>query len=304
LDWPTAPLERSPRRLLTRCLPSTRRPACGHPCSPGRKHCGAWQAGGSLAAGLPEWLRLSQPGLGGPSGLTGLDAYRPPFLALIAFAAVAALLLVTLEDKNPNSTSPATPVRGWLPRRSLGVITRYSLALGMFGLGLGVAVQLLPLWFKLRFGADEAALAPWYAAAQLLSLSSIVASPWLDRRFGGAFAVLLVQVTGGLCLLGIALYSPVFEVAAVAFVARNVLANMGWPLQQSMLMTAVVSEERATAAGIGFAVWGLANAAGPAVAGVMIQSGSLAMPLVLGSIAYVLGGLAFGLGFRRLPRRA
>jgi hypothetical protein len=232
-----------------------------------------------------------------------LDAYRPPFLALIGFAAVATLLLLPL-GKRGGSGSDVPRFQGWLPRRSVGVITRYSLALGMFGLGLGVAVQLLPLWFKLRFGADEATLAPWYAAAQLLSLSSVVLSPWLDRLVGGAIAVLLVQVTGGAALLGIALFSPTFEFAAVAFVARNVLANVGWPLQQSMLMTAVVPEERATAAGVGFAVWGLANAAGPALAGSMIQSGSLALPLVLGSIAYVLGGLAFGLGFRTLPRRA
>jgi len=63
---------------------------------------------------------------------------------------------------------------------------------------------------------------------------------------------------------------------------RNLLANLAWPMQQSLLMTAVVAEERASAAGIGFAVWGLANAAGPALAGVMIQNGSLEMPLLLG----------------------
>ena len=42
----------------------------------------------------------------------------------------------------------------------MGVISRYALALGMFGLGLGIAVQLLPLWFKLRFGVEEATLGP------------------------------------------------------------------------------------------------------------------------------------------------
>jgi predicted MFS family arabinose efflux permease len=63
-------------------------------------------------------------------------------------------------------------------------------------------------------------------------------------------------------------------------------------------MTAVVAEERASAAGIEFAVWGLTNAAGPALAGVMIQNGSLEMPLVLGAVAYATGGLAFGFGFR------
>jgi predicted MFS family arabinose efflux permease len=82
---------------------------------------------------------------------------------------------------------------------------------------------------------------------------------------------------------------------------RNLLANLAWPMQQSTLMTSVVAEERASAAGIGFAVWGLANAAGPALAGVLIQNGSLDLPLVLGAVAYAIGGVAFGVGFRRVP---
>ena len=113
-------------------------------------------------------------------------------------------------------------------------------------------------------------------------------------------AVLLVHVIGGVCLIAIALVLPVFEVAAIAMLVRNVLANVAWPLQQSLLMSSVVPEERATAAGVGFAVWGLANAVGPALAGVMLQNGSLALPLLLGSVGYIIGGVAFGVGFRRV----
>jgi hypothetical protein len=51
---------------------------------------------------------------------------------------------------------------------------------------------------------------------------------------------------------------------------------------------------------VGFAAWGLANAAGPALAGVMMQNGSLELPLLLGSAAYIMGGIAFGFGFRRV----
>jgi len=250
---------------------------------------------GSVAAGAPEWLRSMRPDLG------ELDAYRPPFVVLIVLAGVAALLLIPLDEVGTNRLAPAAHQRGgWLPRRSAGIIARYAFAIGLFGLGLGIAVQLLPLWFKLRFGADEALLGPWYAAAAVLSLGSVVISPWLHRQLGGAMAVLLVQLLGGLSLLSIAVIAPAFEIAAIAFVVRSVLANLAWPLQQSMLMTVVVPEERATAAGIGFSIWGLANAAGPAIGGLMIQSSWLSLPIVLGSAAYILGGLAFGLGFRHI----
>jgi MFS family permease len=250
---------------------------------------------GALCAGLPELLRQARPELG------NLEVYRPPFIAVSVLAAVATVVLLPLSETATERRSVTSRSASWLPTRSFGVIARYALALGLFGLGLGVAVQLLPLWLALRFGVDEAALGPWYAVGQVLSLSSVALSPWLDRRLGGAFAVLVVQVLGGACLLAIALVAPIFEVAAAASVMRNLLANLAWPMQQSLLMTTVVAEERASAAGIGFAVWGLANAAGPVLAGMMIQNGSLEMPLVLGAVAYVIGGVAFGLGFRSVP---
>jgi MFS family permease len=252
---------------------------------------------GALCAGLPELLRRMLPGLG------NLEAYRPPFIAVIVLAGVATIVLLPLSETSAEPRRTSARSGTWLPRRSFGVIGRYALALGLFGLGLGVAVQLLPLWFALRFGVDETALGPWYAAGQVLSLSSVALSPWLDRRLGSALAVLLVEVLGGVCLMAIALVAPLFAFAAAASVLRNLLANLAWPMQQSLLMTTVVAEERASAAGIGFAVWGLANAAGPALAGLMIQNGSLEMPLLLGAVAYAAGGLAFGVGFRGVQSR-
>src|SRR4030095_3577105 len=136
-----------------------------------------------------------------------LGAYRPPFVFIIGLTIVATLLLLPMRRSvcDLGEVTGTAQDRGWLARGSLGVIARYSLALGMFGLGLGIAVQLLPLWFNLRFGVDEATLGPWYAGAQLLSLGSVVISPWLDRRLGSAMAVLLVHTLGSLCLFCIAL---------------------------------------------------------------------------------------------------
>ncbi len=258
-------------------------------------------AGGSLSAGLPELLRTAQP------DLSTLESYRPPFLAIIVLAAMATVVLLPLREATPPLDAASTPAsvgharekQPWWPRKSASVIARYSLALGLFGLGLGMAVQLLPLWLKLRFGVDEATMAPWYGTAQLLSLSSVVISPWLDRRLGSGLSVMIVHVLGAACLFAIALLAPTFQIAALAFLLRNVLANVAWPLQQALLMTRAAPEERASAAGVGFSVWGFTNAAGPAVGGSLMQAGSLTLPIVLGGIAYALGGLAFGLGFRR-----
>ena len=83
---------------------------------------------------------------------------------------------------------------------------------------------------------------------------------------------------------------------------RSFLTNISWPFQQSLLMSAVAPRERASAAGIGFAVWGFANALGPGLAGVLLGTGVLAFPLLAGAVAYAGAGLVFGIVFGRIRR--
>ena len=86
---------------------------------------------------------------------------------------------------------------------------------------------------------------------------------------------------------------------------RSFVTNVSWPFHQSLLMTATVPEERATAVGTGFAVWGTTNALGPLAGGALLGAGAFATPLLIGAVMYVCGGLVFGIGFRRiLARRA
>jgi hypothetical protein len=68
-------------------------------------------------------------------------------------------------------------------------------------------------------------------------------------------------------------------------------------------MAATVREERATAVGTGFAVWGFTNALGPLASGALLGAGIFVLPILVGSLMYFCGGLAFGIGFSRLLAR-
>ena len=247
-------------------------------------------AGGSVAAALPTLLRTS-------FGIGDLESYRLPYLAMAALTLVAAALLVPLREDV--SVRAARVASGWLPKRSRPAIATYALGIGFLGFGLGIAVQLLPLWFGLRFGVSEADLGPWYAAAQILSLGTVVAVPVLEKRLGGPRTVLFALSASGTCLALIVL-APVFTIAASLFVLRGFFTNLSWPFHQSLLMAATVPEERATAVGSGFAVWGFTNALGPLASGALLGAGIFVLPLLVGSVMYFCGGLTFGIGFARL----
>lgn len=247
-------------------------------------------ATGAIFAVVPELLRAA--------GWAELDSYRPAFIAAIVIGVIATLLVLPIRDLE---RAPEQRPAHWLPRRSIRPIVTYSIGIGLLGFGLGVAVQLMPLWLNLRFGATEGELAPWYSLAQFLSIASVAVVPWLDRRFGPSTSVLGMQLLGG-SLLAMIVLMPAFAPAIALFVVRGFLTNLSWPFQQSLLMSHVEPSERASAAGIGFSVWGLANALGPGIAGYLLATGVLALPLLFGGAAYAIAGLVFGIGFGRIRR--
>ena len=100
----------------------------------------------------------------------------------------AGLVLIPIRD-DPE-VHRARAAAGWFPRRSRQAIVIYSVGVGFLGFGLGVAVQLLPLWYRLRFGVSEADLGPWYALGQIASLTTVALVPYLERRLGGPNTIL------------------------------------------------------------------------------------------------------------------
>jgi len=250
-------------------------------------------AGGSLAAAVPTLLRTTY-------GVDDLVSYRLPYFVMAGLTVVAAAVLLPLREDS--TVRAARVASGWLPRRSRPAIATYALGIGFLGFGLGIAVQLLPLWFGLRFGVDEADLGPWYAATQIVSLGTVAVIPFLERRLGGPRTVLFALCASGTCLALIVL-APAFAAAAALFVLRGFFTNLSWPFHQSLLMAATVPEERATAVGAGFAVWGFTNALGPLASGALLGAGIFVLPLLVGSLMYFCGGFAFGIGFSRLLAR-
>jgi MFS family permease len=246
---------------------------------------------GSLSAAAPEVIHRVFP------QVSELAAYQPPYYAMAVLTLVAGLVLIPIQDDPEVHKTRAAA--GWLPKRSRRAILTYSIAIGFLGFGLGIAVQLLPLWYQLRFGANEAELGPWYAAGQIASLGTLFVVPYLERRLGGPNTILFALCVSALCL-GLIVIAPVFVLAAGLHVIRSFATNLAWPFQQSLLLTATVPEERGTAVGTGFAVWGTTNALGPLAAGALIGAGVFAVPLLVGAAAYVCGGLVFAIGFPRL----
>jgi MFS family permease len=243
---------------------------------------------GSLLSGVPEWL---QRGFGVPM----LASYRPMFwFSLIAVILGTLVLIPVREEHRPRPASTSAPALHFT-RRSFTATVKLSLFMGGIGLGLGFSVQMLPLWFYLRFGASGDVLGPWYAATELLSTLAMLVVPFMARRLGAVKFVLLTQGSSAFALAGM-IFAPATWVGALLMVLRGMLVNMSWPIQQSYTMGVVQPHERATVSSATMAAWGLASAVSPLISGAWFDQQLLQLPLLAGAVSYFASAL-FLFGF-------
>ena len=162
-----------------------------------------------------------------------------------------------------------------------------------------LTTAILSFFFYQKFGVDEAILGPLFFAARIANAASHPAAAWLAGRFGLVNTMVFTHIPAHLLLVGVA-FAPSFPLSAVLFILRQGLVEMDVPTRQSYVMAVVRPEERTLAAGITNIVRVGAWAVGPYVAGLIMGSGALATPLVVGSAMKVVYDLLLFAAFRRV----
>ncbi len=192
---------------------------------------------GVLVAGFAPHFLSSTFGIG--EGL----AYRLVIsLALLQFALVIPALLV-IED-----VPVRNPSINW--RRELIVkILKFSLPSALIGLGAGITIPYMSLYFNLRFGQTLAAISGVFFFQQLVMGIGSFALPRLVDRIGPVNVITLFQLTAALLFASFPMVG-VFLLAALLYIARSILMNIVWPINDSFMMGFFTTEEKATAAGI------------------------------------------------------
>ena len=190
-------------------------------------------------------------------------------------------------------------VRKRLPIRSGQAIAKFSLVYGLSGLGLGAVVQLLPTWYNLRYGTDESMVGLWIAAAEFVSLIGLPLIPRLVKSRG----TLLTTIVPGIVSCGVLAlipFSPWFYLAALIYIARNVLVTISWPVLQSYVLGVVPEHERATTIAIASTAYGVTTSIGTFVGGALLGSRLLLLPFVIGVSGYIASYVVLYLLFRKV----
>jgi MFS family permease len=247
----------------------------------------------TIASGVGSFL----PGLFPLFPLKLLEAHRVVFVLLGILGLGTPLSVVRWAS----DIKPKTSRQGILPRKSLGIIVKFSTANMMIGLGAGLIIPLIPTWFYLRFNETDVFSGPLIAISNIAMGLAAVASPSIARRIGLVRGIATTQILSTLFLFAMPFTSNA-TVAAPLYVVRAMLMNMSSPLSDTFLMNMIAEDERATASSFNVVVWRLPNAASTVIGGSLLNGGDLSLPFYLCTALYVSSIALFYSLFRHADR--
>jgi len=262
---------------------------------------GAWM----LCLGLGMLLAILPDALADAHVAPMLVVARALFILGLLLTVGATLLLLPVRVPEP-APAPARPTptagaaRGGV-RRSLPLLLKIAVFYLLQGAGLGLAVQLLPLWFALRFHTHTGAIVPWFAAAQFAGAPLVLLAPAVIWRIGVAGVIVLTATLGVAALAGVAL-APAFAVAGLCVVLRAAALALQFPALRSFLLGSVAPAIRGTAMALALGSWSVAAALLPTLAGALLDRGLVRLPLLLGVLCYGAAALWFWLALRHTAR--
>ena len=226
---------------------------------------------GALIATVPTLLHRFR-------ALPEIDGDRALFFCAAALGVAMALVIIPVSETPPRPRTPGTRRR--LQSSTKHVLWRFAVTNATNGLAVGMLGPVLVYWFHVRFGATAAQLGTLYFLANLLAAPSNLAAGRVARMLGTVRAVVILRVIALLLMAAMALV-PTFIAAAILFLLRTQVNTMSGPMRQSFLMGMVPPEDRSTVAGLSNLPLQVFSSAGPTIAGQLMQSVWVSLPLEL-----------------------
>ena len=236
--------------------------------------------------------------LGGvlPKVLDGANPYRRTLL----FAAFLILIQITL-------ISFVSPVLGKekkklrLRRKLLIKIAKFSLPSALIGLGAGITIPYMGLYFNLKFGTSLESIGGLFALQQLVMAVGMFSMPILADKIGSVKTI--VSFNGSATALIIALpFAPNFLIASVIYIVRTILMNIVNPIWDAFMMKFFTKEERATSIALRSFAWTSTFGIGQYLGGIIFDR-SLVLPFLITGSLYVASILIFWMFFAGYEER-
>ena len=157
---------------------------------------------------------------------------------------------------------------------NLTAIFHFSFASLLIGLGSGLVVPYLNLYFANRFDASNSYIGLILAFGSAMTVVAMLIGPLLVAKVGKVKAMLLFQLLS-IPFLILTAYTTSLLLASLGFLLRQALMNAGNPIQTAIAMEVVHDKYKGLANSVNQVVFNIGWATmGPIAAGLVIAFGS------------------------------
>lgn len=201
--------------------------------------------------------------------LTRLMAVHDIFLAATIISAFGAALLVVLH---------APSARGKITRlNARATIGKFTLTGMLNGLSQGLVVPFLIPFFVLVYHLPKSEMSIFAFVGGVLGSVSILAAPFLEKRFGFVGSIVVTRGIGALLFVVFPILH-MLPVSLIIYIIAPSLRVMALPIQQSELTKRVDNDEIGRALGINQVARLAASSSGTGVSGYLMDTSAFGVP--------------------------
>lgn len=188
---------------------------------------------------------------------------------------------------------------------SFKIILLFAIAQIVIGIGAGLVIPYLNLYFADRFQASNSIIGLIISLGQAATAVAMIIGPLMVRKFGEVKAVVILQLMS-LPFLLITAYTENLWLAAIGFLFRQALMNAGNPIQMSLMMSKVDDSMKGLANSVNQMMFNLGWAVmGPVSTGIVVMYGEYwgyAMVFSITAFLYLIGSIYFFVVFKGIDR--
>ncbi|UCD05430.1 MAG: MFS transporter [candidate division WOR-3 bacterium] len=243
--------------------------------------------GNILAGYLPGFIERT--------GVVPYLTYRYTLLIFSGLVLVALVPIIMIEEKPPRTTER-------MRIHSRRLIVKLFLPNLAVGIGAGLSIPFLNLYFREIFQTRTSLIGIFYGLQQLLMIAGLLIAPIIAERIGKVRTVAISQLVSIPFLIVLGITRNLFF-ALLAFLVRASLMNMAQPLFTNFAMEKVKHDEQPFTNALLVIAWTAGWGASASIGGILIERFSYTIPFFATSFLYLLSTFLIYLFFVRKGKK-
>ena len=170
------------------------------------------------------------------------------------------------------------------------LLLRICLPFFVLGLGAGLVIPFLNLYFRERFDLSASTIGIYFSLLQFFMLGGILLGPLLSKKFGMIKTIVGTQLSS-IPFMAVLAFTYRLPLAVGSFLFRGTLMNMSQPIFTNFAMVKVREEEQALTNAFLMLSWSLSWAVSANLGGRLIKLYSFTTPLLITIGFYIISSV-------------